>query len=225
MTTPQPQKPLESEQQRQLKLTCMNNLLAAAEERVYFKDLLSRFLLVSVGWIAAYTPGRSAEELIGKTDFDVFSYDHAYAAHQDEQRIIRTGLPIVGKLERETYKGGGESWVSTAKMPLRDERSRIIGVFGITRDITAQLKASNPASSLPVAADLDPNGRAGRRPSSGWCGAEPCEDLAQRLLAFHRKDPARCAVRQGKHDLALRLAQSSPGSGRSRNENPQDARA
>lgn len=37
--------------QRELELICMSNLLSATEERVYFKDLLSRFLLVSAGWI------------------------------------------------------------------------------------------------------------------------------------------------------------------------------
>src|SRR5579872_3611107 len=73
---------------RELKLTCMNNLLSASEERVYFKDLRSRFLLVSKGWTAAYAPGRPVEELIGKTDFDVFDEQHASVAFADEQQII-----------------------------------------------------------------------------------------------------------------------------------------
>jgi PAS domain S-box-containing protein len=127
----------------ELKLTCMNNLLATREERVYFKDLLSRFLLVSAGWIAAYTPGRTSDDLIGKTDFDIFSYEHAAVALADEQQIIRTGRPIVGKVERETYKGRADAWVSTTKMPLKDERGRIVGTFGISRDVTAQIKAEN----------------------------------------------------------------------------------
>ena len=137
----QPQRRRTSEPRRELELTCMSNLLSSAEERVYFKDKLSRFLFVSVGWIAAYTPGRTAEDLAGKTDFDVFSYQHAATALKDEQQIMRTGKPIVGKVERETYKGRQDAWVSTTKMPLRDERGRIIGTFGISRDVTAQIKA------------------------------------------------------------------------------------
>jgi PAS domain S-box-containing protein len=119
----------------------MSNLLAAADERVYFKDLLSRFLFVSEGFRDAHTPGLTAEELIGKTDFDVFSDEHASAAFEDEQRIIRTGEPVVGKVERETYHGRPDAWVSTTKMPLRDPSGRIIGTFGISRDVTAQVRA------------------------------------------------------------------------------------
>jgi two-component system, sensor histidine kinase and response regulator len=131
----------EGEPQRELELICMGNLLSATGERVYFKDLQSRFLLVSAGWIAAYAPGRTAQELIGKTDSDVFSSEHALAAFQDEQQVIRTGEPLVGKVELETYGGRADTWVSTTKMPLRDEDGQIIGTFGISRDITAQIRA------------------------------------------------------------------------------------
>jgi two-component system, sensor histidine kinase and response regulator len=135
-----------SESQRELELTCMSNLLSATGERVYFKDLLSRFFLISAGWIAAYAPDRAANDLIGKTDFDIFSDEHASAALRDEQQIIRTGEPIVGKVELETYGGRTDTWVSSTKMPLRDSRGRIIGTFGISRDVTAQIRAENTAA-------------------------------------------------------------------------------
>jgi PAS domain S-box-containing protein len=138
---PQPGRRPQSEQRRNLKVTCMTNLLSSSGERVYFKDRMSRFLLVSEGWIRAYTPGHDAEELVGKTDFDVFSEQHATAAFEDEQQIIRSGKPMVGKIELETYSGREDAWVSTTKMPLRDDFGKIIGTFGITRDVTPQIKA------------------------------------------------------------------------------------
>jgi signal transduction histidine kinase len=143
MASAKPQPPWRPEHgpERELKLTCMNNLLAATGERVYFKDLLSRFLFVSAGWVAAYAPGRAAQDLTGKTDFDVFSNEHASAAFQDEQQIIRTGEPIAGQVERETYSGRADAWVSTTKMPLVDEEGKIIGTFGISRDVTGQITA------------------------------------------------------------------------------------
>jgi hypothetical protein len=135
--------PRESERLRDLKLTCMNNLLSADQGRVYFKDRLSRFLFVSAGWVAAYAPGQAADDLVGKTDFDIFSDQHASAAYADEQHIIRTGEPIVGKVEQETYAVRADGWAWSTKMPLRDERGRIIGTFGITRDVTPQVTAEN----------------------------------------------------------------------------------
>ena len=143
MSQPQPGGRRESNPQDDLKLTCLSNLLSAAEERVCFKDLLSRFLLVSAGWIAAYAPGRAAEELVGQTDFDIFGREHAMATFEDEQQIIRTGRPIVGKVERGTHDGQPDAWVSTTTMPLRDDGGQIIGTFGISRDVTAQVEAEN----------------------------------------------------------------------------------
>jgi diguanylate cyclase (GGDEF)-like protein/PAS domain S-box-containing protein len=168
---------------RELMLTCMNNLLSATEERVYFKDPLSRFLLVSAGWIAKYAPGRTAEELIGKTDFDVFSDEHASAALADEQQILRTGKPIVGKVEQETFIGRPVAWVSTTKMPLRDECGRIIGTFGISRDITAQISAEKVLARQAL-----------HDPLTGLANRIALMDrLSQALLAKERH-PSRLAV-------------------------------
>ena len=125
---------------------CLLNLLSAREERFFFKDLQSRFMLVSEGWLASIGRGRSLAEVIGKTDFDFFSAPHATDAFEDEQRIIRTGEAIVGKIECETFADRENSWVSTSKWPLRDENRRIIGTFGVSRDVTVQMR--DPATGL-----------------------------------------------------------------------------
>ena len=119
----------------------MRNLLANPEERVFFKDRESRFLLVSAGFLPGIAQGRSLEEVIGKTDFDLFSRPHAAVAFEDEQRVLRTGEPMAAKLERETYHDRPDVWVSTTKLPLRDLDGNIIGTWGISRDVTAQVQA------------------------------------------------------------------------------------
>src|ERR1039458_543565 len=173
----------ESEQLRRIERTCMRNLLYSTEERVYFKDMRSRFLLVSAGWMAAIAPDRTLEEIVGKTDFDFFSKEHAAAAFEDEQQIIRTGEAIVGKLERETFHNGTSPWVSTTKMPLRDERGQIIGTFGISRDVTAQVSAEK-ALAHQVLHD----------PLTGLANRLALMDrLPQALLAMERH-PSRLAV-------------------------------
>src|ERR1035441_6269599 len=110
----------ESEQLRRIERTCMDNLLNSTAERIYFKDLRSRFLLVSAGWIAAIAPDRTLEEIVGKTDFDFFSNEHAAAALEDEQQIIRTGEAMVGKLEQETFLDRTGPWGSTTKIDWKE---------------------------------------------------------------------------------------------------------
>jgi diguanylate cyclase (GGDEF)-like protein/PAS domain S-box-containing protein len=127
--------------QQEIERLCMRNLLASFEERIFFKDRESRFLFVSAGWLSAYQDGRSLEDVIGKTDFDIFSNAHAAEAFEDEQRIIRTGEPVVEKLERETFHDRPDAWSSTTKQPLFDESGEIIGTFGLSRDITGQVDA------------------------------------------------------------------------------------
>jgi len=156
---------------------CMRNLLRSHAERVFFKDLESRFLLVSAGWLEAEGQGRSLEDVVGKTDFDIFSLPHATAAFEDEQWIIRTGQPIVAKVEQETFEDRPEAWVSTTKFPLLDESGRIVGTFGIARDVTAQIEAQE---ALAYQALHDPvTGLANR--------IALMDRLAQALIALERQ--------------------------------------
>ena len=111
-------------------------LLDNSPDHIYFKDRQSRFIKSSAA--QAFQFGMTTPDgLIGKSDFDVFSEAHARPAFDDEQEIIRTGQPIVGKVERETWADGRpDTWALTTKMPLRNQVGEIIGTFGITKDIS-----------------------------------------------------------------------------------------
>ncbi|HVW22020.1 MAG TPA: ATP-binding protein [Opitutaceae bacterium] len=110
--------------------------LANIPDNVYFKDRNSRFIAASSSFIRYFGLSRP-EELVGKTDFDFFSASHARPALEDEQRIMRTGESIVGKVEKEVWPDGRVTWAMTNKMPLRDEDGAIIGTFGLSKDVTA----------------------------------------------------------------------------------------
>ncbi|HYA44896.1 MAG TPA: EAL domain-containing protein, partial [Acidimicrobiales bacterium] len=120
---------------------CAENLLANPYERVYFKDRKSRFVLVTPGYATSLCSDLSTDEILGKTDFDIYGPEHASEAYADEQAILATGKPIVGKVERETYSDRSDTWCSTTKLPLVDRSGRIVGTFGISRDVTAQVQA------------------------------------------------------------------------------------
>ncbi|HKS37702.1 MAG TPA: PAS domain S-box protein, partial [Verrucomicrobiae bacterium] len=113
-------------------------LLDNIPDNIYFKDTGSRFLKIGKS-LARHFGIENPEEAVGKTDFDFFSREHALSAYEDEQLIIQTGQPIIGKTEKESWRNGRETWALTTKMPFRNKDGEIIGTFGVSKDIT-QLK-------------------------------------------------------------------------------------
>jgi PAS domain S-box-containing protein len=109
-------------------------------DSIYFKDAASRFTHFNQATVERFGVKDLAEG-IGKTDFDIFTEEHARQAFEDEQEMMRTGRAVVGKEEKETWPDGRITWVSTTKVPLRDEAGRIIGTLGISRDTTARKQA------------------------------------------------------------------------------------
>src|SRR5215207_18360 len=109
-------------------------LLGNVPDYIYFKDTESRFIRSSKAHAQAFGLSDPAQ-MIGKSDFDFFTEEHARPAYEDEQEIIRTGQPL-SKEERETRSDRSDRWVLTTKMPLRDQEGKIVGTFGISKDIT-----------------------------------------------------------------------------------------
>jgi len=110
-------------------------LLDYVPDRISFKDRHGRYLCVSKS-VADVFKVASPAEMVGKTDFGFYSPEEAEAAFADEQRVIETGQPIVGKVTERTLPDGHTEWSSTTKLPLRDRNGRVIGTCGITRDVT-----------------------------------------------------------------------------------------
>jgi sigma-B regulation protein RsbU (phosphoserine phosphatase) len=110
-------------------------LLDNTPDQVYFKDLQGRFIRAS-GAVAKYMDVANPMDLIGKSDFDFWSEQTAKEAFDDEQRIIKTGQPMVGKIERLIHADGRVTWDYTTKLPLKDSKGQIIGICGINKDFT-----------------------------------------------------------------------------------------
>jgi PAS domain S-box-containing protein len=117
----------------------LRTLLDNASDYIYFKDTNSRFVRCSIS--LCKRSGLTPEQIAGKTDFEIFQEEHARSAWEDEQTIIRTGQPLVGKLEKELHPDGRVTWVMTTKMPWHNSNGEIIGTFGISCDITSVKKA------------------------------------------------------------------------------------
>jgi PAS domain S-box-containing protein len=140
-------------EERHLLHTLMDNL----PDMIYFKGRESHFTRINKAHANLFGLNDPAQA-VGKTDFDFFTDEHAKQAFADEQGIIRTGQPILGKEEKETWPDGHVSWVSTTKMPLRDVHGNILGTFGISRDVTERKRAEQElkryAAELEAARDV-----------------------------------------------------------------------
>lgn len=104
-------------------------------DRIYFKDTQSRFVKISKA-LAKRLGISNPNDAVGKTDFDFNPPEKAREFFEDEQRILRTGEPLINKIERQILPSGETVWASTTKVPLRNSDGQIVGIVGINRDIT-----------------------------------------------------------------------------------------
>jgi len=115
-------------------------LMDTIPDRIYFKDLQSRFVRVNQAY-AEWHGFPSPDAVIGKTDYDFFAPVHADVAFAQEREIIRTGVPMIAHVEKLTMKDGSIAWGSATKMAWHDASGRVIGTFGLTRDATTAKQA------------------------------------------------------------------------------------
>ena len=121
--------------QRDLMLILMDNI----PDRIYFKDVASRFTHINKAQaqvLGISEPG----EAIGKTDYDFFEPDLARRFYADEQEIVKSGQPLIDKVEESLGPDGRFRWVSTTKVPIV-RKGRVAGIVGISRDITERKQA------------------------------------------------------------------------------------
>ena len=100
---------------------------------VWLKDTQSRFLSVNEPF-AKSCGLASADELIGKTDLDIWPEDLAKAYRKDDREVLDSGSKK--NVEEEVSVDGVRRWFETYKAPVRDDEGRILGTVGFARDVT-----------------------------------------------------------------------------------------
>lgn len=119
------------------KCNFFKDLMANIPDVIYFKDKSGRLVMVNNAYARGL--GCKPEDIVGKTDFDIFPRQRAEKMSKDDRLVILTGKSIIDKVERATRPDGIDNYVSTTKIPRYDTRGRIIGLVGITRDITRRI--------------------------------------------------------------------------------------
>lgn len=129
-----------SERIRTEQLLARERLLLASLKKnipdtVFVKDRECRFVWVNAAKARLHGYD-DAESLIGKSDLDLFAPEHFSASFAVEQQVMTTGQPVVIPQEKVIWADGHVTWVSTTKAPLTDADGKIIGLLGISRDIS-----------------------------------------------------------------------------------------
>ena len=126
---------------RARELSSERDLLAAAltqaPDFTYVKDQDGRFAAVNHA-VARLHGFERPEQMIGRSDFDIEDADRARALHEREQAILDTGEALLDLEESLPDQTGVLRWYSTSKVPLHDPSGRVIGLAGVTRDVTAE---------------------------------------------------------------------------------------
>jgi len=115
----------------------LRTLIDNLPDRIYVKDIQGRKTLSNNADMLA-SGAKSMREIIGKTDFDMYSIDLARRFWADDHYVLNTQTPVLNHEEFGLDKDGNTVWVMTSKIPVKDKHGNVVGLAGIGRDVTKQ---------------------------------------------------------------------------------------
>lgn len=130
-------------QERLILHTLMDNI----PDALYAKDTEFRKILANTA-DARNAGCKSADELIGKNDFDLFPRELAERYVADDRAVIQKGEPVHWREEYVFDDKGEKRWLITSKIPMRSADGTIIGLVGIGRDVTPLKEAEKKIDAI-----------------------------------------------------------------------------
>jgi PAS domain S-box-containing protein len=116
-------------------------LLSTIPAFVYFKDRNGNYIAANKAF--ADKTGTSVDEIAGKTDYDFFQKAQADAHRAHDYEVMESGEPNYDIEELATEADGRVVWTSTSKTPFFGSGGEVIGMVGMTLDITERRKAED----------------------------------------------------------------------------------
>ena len=118
----------------------LRTLIDNLPDVIYVKDMEARKVIANRADLEILGCKTEAEA-IGKSDFDFFPREIAEAFFTDDMTVLKTGTPVINREEKAILPNGETRWLLTTKVPWRTASGKTIGLIGIGRNITDQMKA------------------------------------------------------------------------------------
>ncbi len=125
----------------------LRTLVDSLPDYFYVKDTDSHILMVNSAMSCMFGFD-SPDDMIGKTDFDIFPTEVAQRYMAEEKQILATGRPVLDREEPLVDAAGNWLVFSTTKVPLYNLKNEIIGLMGIGRDVTTHNNILRDMNSL-----------------------------------------------------------------------------
>ncbi|MEN6554583.1 MAG: PAS domain S-box protein [Methanobacterium sp.] len=116
-----------------------NSIIENTTDAVFLKDLNGNYLMINSA--GAKLVNKSIEEIIGKDDRALFSSGTAENIIKDDREVIESGQTKT--YDEFTISGGKKTIYLSTKGVYRDHNGKIVGLFGIAKDITERIEAEN----------------------------------------------------------------------------------
>lgn len=135
------------EEQLYQSLEMFQNIMDQFPGVIFWKDTNSKYLGCNDTFLRAAGLSR-LEEIIGKTDFDLpWAETEATDYIRDDQDVIKSGQSRLNIIETQHTHNGETTWFNTNKIALKNSQEEIIGVLGVSIDITESKKAEEAIAS------------------------------------------------------------------------------
>ena len=113
----------------------LHTLLDNSPDYIYFKDAESRFKRINRA-LAQFFGLADPQEAAGKNAFDFFPQEDAKRFYEEEQNVVRLGIPVIDRELQGTNRDGFPFWISETEIPLKNAEGQVVELVGIARDIT-----------------------------------------------------------------------------------------
>lgn len=116
-------------------LTLLRALIDSLPNHIFVKDTAGRYLLVNQSY-ARFLGVASPAAVIGKSVFDLYPPQRAAEYQAVDQAVLHTGQTLANREGALVDLAGNQKYYLTTKAPLHNEQGEIVGIVGISHDIT-----------------------------------------------------------------------------------------